>query len=356
MGTPPRADRLSAPEPPREAQPTTPMRVRPPVGPIDPGRMPSPAPHPQPIGDRATPLSPLPKGEEGRSAWRGVNGRDGADGRPSPARRPRHSQEVAPRRSETGRRRTPADDGLEPIGRPGSRGKTMPIPTEAPENSPFGLTGCESTGMPVASRYTASASSRPGPPAAPRDGRASRRQSEGGVPALVETAPDAGSDVMRPAAVSASMTGDPSAGACSPCGGSRSWRRRSWSWRSASGVIARPRQPLDARSRTAQTRERQLCSPGSTDHLQTTSGLPEGALEQVGVPDPIVVLGGEGQGGEECRQVVLDTGGRCGREGLPLCDETVMPYGSCKSWSAWTTRVARGSDQGGPGHPRRSRP
>ncbi len=40
-------------------------------------------------------------------------------------------------------------------------------------------------------------------------------------------------------------------------------RRRSCSRRSALGVIVRPRQPFDARSRTAQTSDRQLCSPGS---------------------------------------------------------------------------------------------
>jgi hypothetical protein len=28
----------------------------------------------------------------------------------------------------------------------------------------------------------------------------------------------------------------------------------------------------------------------------------------------------------------------------------VMPYGSCKSWSAWTTVVVTKSNQGGPGH------
>jgi len=44
-------------------------------------------------------------------------------------------------------------------------------------------------------------------------------------------------------------------------------------------------------------REAALLAGKSTDHLQTTSGLPEGALEQVGVPDAAVVLGGEGQGG-----------------------------------------------------------
>jgi len=45
--------------------------------------------------------------------------------------------------------------------------------------------------------------------------------------------------------------------------GSRSWRRRSWSSRSALGVMVRPRQPHAARSRTAQTSDRQLDSPGS---------------------------------------------------------------------------------------------
>jgi hypothetical protein len=33
-----------------------------------------------------------------------------------------------------------------------------------------------------------------------------------------------------------------------------------------------------------------------------------------------------------------------------LAKTAVMAYRSCKSWSAWTTMVARRSDQGGPGH------
>jgi len=58
----------------------------------------------------------------------------------------------------------------------------------------------------------------------------------------------------------------PVRGACRRCGGS-------WSWRSASGVIARPRQPLEARQRTAQTIKSQLWPPKPTDHLHSTSGL-----------------------------------------------------------------------------------
>src|SRR6516165_10409414 len=46
-------------------------------------------------------------------------------------------------------------------------------------------------------------------------------------------------------------------------GGSSSERRRSWSSRRPSEVMVRPRQPAEARSSTAQTRVRQLVSPGS---------------------------------------------------------------------------------------------
>jgi trehalose 6-phosphate phosphatase len=45
--------------------------------------------------------------------------------------------------------------------------------------------------------------------------------------------------------------------------GCSNWRRRSWSRRSALGVMVRPRHPRLARSRTAQTRLRQEASPGS---------------------------------------------------------------------------------------------
>ena len=49
----------------------------------------------------------------------------------------------------------------------------------------------------------------------------------------------------------------------SSAGGWSSWRRRSWSRRSAFGVMVRPRQPRLARSSTAHTSDRQERSPGS---------------------------------------------------------------------------------------------
>src|SRR6266516_3446151 len=49
----------------------------------------------------------------------------------------------------------------------------------------------------------------------------------------------------------------------SGAGGLVSWRRRSCSKRTPTGVIVTPRQPRDARSKTAHTSDRQLVSPGS---------------------------------------------------------------------------------------------
>jgi hypothetical protein len=57
-------------------------------------------------------------------------------------------------------------------------------------------------------------------------------------------------------------------------------------------VVVRPRQPREARSRTAQTRLRQLASPGDLD---PAAGFAEGALDEVGVPDPLVMFEREPQ-------------------------------------------------------------
>src|ERR1700684_2467222 len=79
-------------------------------------------------------------------------------------------------------------------------------------------------------------------------------------------------------------------------GGSRSWRRRSWSWRVPWLVVVRPRQPREALSRTAQTRVRQLASPGRRAvDLAPAAGFAEGPFDEVGVPDPLVMLEREPQ-------------------------------------------------------------
>src|SRR5512135_3442752 len=79
-------------------------------------------------------------------------------------------------------------------------------------------------------------------------------------------------------------------------GGSSRPRRRSWSWRRPVAVMVNPRQPADARSSTAQTSDKQLCSPGSRPiTLTRRPGLPDGALDEVGVADPGPVFAGEAQ-------------------------------------------------------------
>ena len=61
-----------------------------------------------------------------------------------------------------------------------------------------------------------------------------------------------------------------------------------------------PRQPQEARSRTARTRVRQLVSAGKlADDLGAAAGLAEGALDEVGVPEAVLVLSREPQVGGE---------------------------------------------------------
>ncbi len=61
-------------------------------------------------------------------------------------------------------------------------------------------------------------------------------------------------------------------------GGSRSWRRRSCSRRRPLRVVLTPRHARLARSRTAQTRLRQLGFAGEpADDLDAAAGLTEGA-------------------------------------------------------------------------------
>ena len=79
-------------------------------------------------------------------------------------------------------------------------------------------------------------------------------------------------------------------------GGSSSWWRRSASSRVPVGVMVMPRQPREARSSTAHTRLRQRRFAGQpADHLHPAAGLAEGAFDEVGVPDPAVVLDRETQ-------------------------------------------------------------
>ncbi len=64
--------------------------------------------------------------------------------------------------------------------------------------------------------------------------------------------------------------------------------------------MVRPRQPREARSRTARTRVRQLVLPWEpADDLGAAAGLAEGAHDEVGVPDAVVGLSGEPQVGGE---------------------------------------------------------
>ena len=53
-----------------------------------------------------------------------------------------------------------------------------------------------------------------------------------------------------------------------------------------------------------------------------------GTIEEVGMPDALVVLGGEGQVGEQRLEVVLDAGHCRGVERLPLRDEAAGPSAS----------------------------
>jgi hypothetical protein len=72
----------------------------------------------------------------------------------------------------------------------------------------------------------------------------------------------------------------------------------------AVGGQVRPRQPREARSSTAQTRVSQEVSPGSLPvTLTRRPGLAEGALDEVEVPDAMVVFGGEPQAGGQAYPV-----------------------------------------------------
>ena len=144
----------------------------------------------------------------------------------------------------------------------------------------------------------------------------------GGVPLTVEKWTDVGSgDGCYAAAATAWST--TSLGA----DGLNSWRRRSCSKRTPVGVWVTPRQPGEARSRTAQTSDRQLCSPGSRPIPFTRLRVsPKVRSTGVGVADAVVVLGGEAQ-----------VGGELG---------TVGEQAAHRGWRAWAVATGEGIDAG----------
>ena len=68
-------------------------------------------------------------------------------------------------------------------------------------------------------------------------------------------------------------------------------------------------------------REAALLARQAADDLHPPSRLAEGPLDEVGMPDALMVLGGEGQEGEQRFEVVLDAGDRREIEALPRRDE-----------------------------------
>jgi hypothetical protein len=82
--------------------------------------------------------------------------------------------------------------------------------------------------------------------------------------------------------------------------------------------MVRPRQPRLARSSTAHTSDRHERSAGEpADDLGASAGLAEGALDEVGVPDAVPVLGWEPQVDGERGEVVGDAGDRGGVAAVP---------------------------------------
>ena len=67
-----------------------------------------------------------------------------------------------------------------------------------------------------------------------------------------------------------------------------------------------PRQPRLDSSSTAQISDSAEVSPEAADHLGAPADLDEGALEQVRGPDPLAVLGGPAQGGDQGVEVAPD--------------------------------------------------
>jgi hypothetical protein len=64
-----------------------------------------------------------------------------------------------------------------------------------------------------------------------------------------------------------------------------------------------PAGPVEHRPHQAQA----AALPGEpTDDLDPSAGLAEGALDEVGVPDAVVVLGGEAQVGDQVVEVTLE--------------------------------------------------
>jgi hypothetical protein len=67
-----------------------------------------------------------------------------------------------------------------------------------------------------------------------------------------------------------------------------------------------PRQPRLDSSSTADQRQRRGLAGEAADHLGAPAHLDEGALEQVGGPDPLAVLGGPAQVRDQGVEVALD--------------------------------------------------
>ena len=87
-------------------------------------------------------------------------------------------------------------------------------------------------------------------------------------------------------------------------GGSNSERRRSCSSRSPSLVMARPRQPREARVQHGPDQAQAGGLAGEpADDLGAAAGLAEGPLDEVGMPDAVVVLRGEPQVGGQALAV-----------------------------------------------------
>jgi hypothetical protein len=82
-------------------------------------------------------------------------------------------------------------------------------------------------------------------------------------------------------------------------------------------VMVKPRQPREARSRTAQTRETRGAGLARqpADHFDAAAGLADGAFDEVGVADAVPVLSREAQVDGQCLPVVEQApySGRVGR-------------------------------------------
>ena len=119
-------------------------------------------------------------------------------------------------------------------------------------------------------------------------------------------------------------------------GESNSCRRRSCSSRDPAGVMA----SRASRGRRGQHSPHQAEAAGlarqPADDLHPPAGLAEGALDEVGVPDPLMVLDGQAQIAGQLRSV---------REQTPTADGN-------RDWQVWaktSTRFCTASTSFGPG-------